>query len=71
MTDRDDSASSELPTDDREAASDRCDYCDGPIDTDDWHPVATRRDDGGRIQIRDFCCDDCRDAWVRERDCED
>jgi len=70
MTDRDERASPESPGVGNDAAQDRCDHCGGPIDTDDWHPVATRRDDDGRIQIRDFCCDDCRDAWLGERDRE-
>jgi hypothetical protein len=67
MTGRDDRASPGSTEGGVDTEQDRCDHCGDPIDTDDWHPVATRRDDDGRIQIRDFCCDDCRDAWLRER----
>ncbi|WP_134672009.1 DUF7576 family protein [Halorussus marinus] len=68
MTDRFDHTSRESRERGSDSASIGCHCCGDPIDTDDWHPVATRRDEDGRIQIHDFCCEDCRSAWVRERD---
>lgn len=44
-----------------------CDYCGGAIATDEWHPVATRRDDTGRVEIHDFCGVECRERWLREQ----
>lgn len=51
-----------------DAVSRWCDYCDGPIATDEWHPVVTRRDDDGNVEIYAFCDESCRKRWERERD---
>ena len=60
------STSDGRPTD-SDAVSDRCAYCDGPVPTEEWHPVATVRDDDGAVEIYDFCNETCRTAWESER----
>lgn len=43
--------------------SKQCAHCGSAIDPEEWHPVATLRDDEGTAEIYDFCCEDCRTAW--------
>jgi hypothetical protein len=47
--------------------SDRCTNCDGRIPAEEWHPVATVRDDDGEIEIYAFCSESCQTAWQSER----
>lgn len=54
---------------DAETVSKRCDHCGGPIDTDEWYPAATRRDDGD-VTVYSFCDEACRKRWKREADGE-
>jgi hypothetical protein len=46
-----------------DAMSGACAECGDPIPSDEWHPVATRRDEDGEIEIFDFCGESCRSAW--------
>lgn len=50
-----------------DAMSDRCTNCDGRIPAEEWHPVATVRDDDGEIEIYAFCSESCQTAWQSER----
>ncbi|WP_449272309.1 DUF7576 family protein [Halorussus salinisoli] len=50
--------------------TDRCTRCGDDITLEEWHPVATVRDDDGTVQIYDFCCEACRTAWQDERDAD-
>ncbi|UPV73574.1 hypothetical protein M0R89_13620 [Halorussus limi] len=59
-------ANSGRPTE-GDAMSDRCTYCDGPVSAEEWHPVATVRDDDGTVEIYDFCSENCLTAWQSER----
>ncbi|UPV99622.1 hypothetical protein M0R88_13995 [Halorussus gelatinilyticus] len=58
------------PTDSRATESDamneRCTYCDGRIPAEEWHPVATVRDDDGDVEIYAFCSEPCRTSWRSE-----
>ena len=49
-----------------EAVSKWCDYCGGPVATDEWYPAATRRDDDGNVEIYGFCDEECRQRWQSE-----
>lgn len=40
----------------------RCANCGAEIETDEWHPVATRRN-GDDFQLYAFCTEACREAW--------
>lgn len=44
-----------------------CDRCGTPIDTSDWHPVATEPTPDGSIRFSSFCSEGCRGAWLEER----
>lgn len=46
--------------------SEECSECGDAIPSDEWHPVATRRDDGGDVEVHDFCSEACRSAWQTE-----
>ena len=50
----------------RNATSEQCSQCGDAIPSDEWHPVATERDDDGRVEIHDFCSEGCRSAWQGE-----
>lgn len=43
-----------------------CANCGRQIDTTEWHPLATRMDDGN-FQVYAFCSDDCRAEWADAR----
>lgn len=45
----------------------RCEHCGTAIDTSDWYPVASERDDGGSVRLYDFCDETCQAAWRDER----
>jgi len=47
-----------------DAVNSQCTHCDERIDPEEWHPVATLRDEEGTAEIHDFCCEDCRSAWL-------
>ncbi|MFC7080646.1 DUF7576 family protein [Halorussus caseinilyticus] len=40
-----------------------CIRCGDAIPSDEWHPVATVRDEDGEVEIYDFCSEACRTAW--------
>lgn len=41
-----------------------CATCGRRIDTDEWHPVATRTDDSGALLVYAFCDVSCREGWL-------
>lgn len=41
----------------------RCDHCDDPIETSDWHPMAKERDSEGELRLYTFCSKACKQAW--------
>jgi hypothetical protein len=45
-----------------------CTHCDERIDSEEWHPVATLRDEEGTAEIYAFCCEECRSAWLDDVD---
>ncbi len=45
------------------ARADRCSECGGPIETTDWHPVTTRVDEEGSVDLYVFCSWRCRDRF--------
>lgn len=59
-------------TDDRKSGQDcmsqQCSHCDDSVPAEDWHPVATVRNDEGEIEIHLFCSETCRSAWKADRD---
>lgn len=62
----DDTAPSpEQPTADAETT---CTECGAPIETGDWYPIRTDRDEDGDLQLYPFCSEDCQAAWLAERD---
>lgn len=44
-----------------------CTHCDCDVPAEEWHPVATVRNDDGTVEIYDFCSERCRSAWKSER----
>lgn len=42
--------------------AERCVNCGDRIETGEWHPVETTRDDGEFVLLP-FCTVACRDAW--------
>lgn len=51
-----------------DAPDERCANCGQAIDTGEWYPVTTRRDDDGSLQFFPFCSESCQDAWLAEHD---
>lgn len=45
-----------------------CAVCGDGIETDDWHPVATRQNGDEEFQLYAFCSEDCREAWDSRED---
>lgn len=41
-----------------------CANCKTQIDTTEWHPLVTRRDDDGTFRVYAFCSEACRDEWT-------
>lgn len=58
-------ASPEEPTADTGTT---CTECGTPIETSDWYPIRTDRDDDGDLRLYPFCSEDCQAAWLAERD---
>jgi len=50
-----------------ESVNRQCSHCGEDVPTEEWHPVATARDDDGDVDIYAFCDEACRSAWKRER----
>ncbi len=48
----------------KEFGSDVCASCDRRIDTTQWRPASTGRDDTNRYQMYVFCDEDCRENWT-------
>ena len=46
-----------------ETVSKWCDYCGGPVATDEWYPAATQHDDDGNVEIYGFCDEECKEQW--------
>ena len=40
-----------------------CAACGDPVPADEWHPVATDRDEDGEMKIYAFCSEACRSSW--------
>ena len=40
-----------------------CEHCGTTIETADWYPVASERDEDGSLALYHFCSEDCRSAW--------
>ncbi len=53
------------------AMTDECARCGSPVPAEEWHPVATVRDDDGTVEIYDFCSEACRTAWVDVENADD
>jgi hypothetical protein len=56
-------AADESAPDRRDVMTEQCSQCGDAVPSDEWHPVATERDDDGRVEIHDFCSEGCRSAW--------
>jgi hypothetical protein len=41
-----------------------CANCASPVDTSEWHPIATEVDEDDEFHLHAFCGDACRDAWA-------
>jgi len=55
------------PRSEHESVSRQCSHCGDDVPAEEWHPVATARDDDGDVEIYAFCNEACRSAWERER----
>lgn len=51
-----------------DASEERCENCGQAIDTSEWYPVTTHRDDEGSLQILSFCSESCRSDWLAEHE---
>lgn len=58
-------SSLEEPAADQETT---CTECGSAIETSDWYPIRTDRDDDGDLRLYPFCSEDCQTAWLAERD---
>lgn len=45
-------------------AFERCAACDATLPRDEWCPTVTETDDEGRLVVRSFCDESCKDEWV-------
>ena len=43
----------------------RCAHCNDEIETDEWYPVATSREDGDALQLHAFCDETCQNNWLK------
>lgn len=43
--------------------ADTCDVCGTPIESEEWHPIASEWDMDGEFCLYLFCSEECRDAW--------
>ena len=41
-----------------------CEYCGAVIETSEWYPVTTERDEDGELQFYSFCSERCQVAWL-------
>jgi endogenous inhibitor of DNA gyrase (YacG/DUF329 family) len=51
-----------------DATEEHCSQCGQPIDTSDWYPVTTRRNEDGTRRFFSFCSQACQSAWLDEED---
>ena len=63
QTDTSDSPSIDGP----DASETHCEQCGDPIETNEWYPVTSDRDEDGSLQLYQFCTEDCQSAWLDER----
>lgn len=54
-------------TDGTDASNTYCEQCGDPIETNEWYPVTSERDEDGSLQLYPFCSEDCQSAWLDER----
>lgn len=45
-------------------AFERCANCGTTLPKDEWCPTVTETDDDGRLVVRSFCDEDCKDEWT-------
>jgi endogenous inhibitor of DNA gyrase (YacG/DUF329 family) len=43
--------------------NEECAECGNPVPAAEWHPVTTRRDEDGEMEIYAFCSEGCRSSW--------
>ncbi|WP_143423321.1 DUF7576 family protein [Halegenticoccus soli] len=54
----------------RSFGTDTCAACEAVVNTTEWRPAATDRDEAGTYQVYVFCDQDCRTRWKEGRsDC--
>ncbi|WP_323190587.1 hypothetical protein [Halostella sp. PRR32] len=44
-----------------------CTYCEGEIETSEWHPVRAVRSDEDDVEILPFCESECVEGWNDEQ----
>ncbi|QLD87491.1 hypothetical protein HWV07_07180 [Natronomonas salina] len=54
-------------TDGADASETYCEQCGDPIETNEWYPVTSDRDEDGSLQLYPFCTEDCQSTWLDER----
>ena len=60
--------SSDSPSIDGSDASDTyCEQCGDPIETNEWYPLTSDRDEDGSLQLHPFCTEECQSTWLEER----
>lgn len=63
-------SSTDVPTSPGEtvdASSKTCAQCGEPIETSDWYPITSDRDDDGTLKLYPFCTEDCQATWIEAR----
>lgn len=50
-----------------DAANTYCEECGELIETSEWYPITSDRDDDGSLQLYPFCTEDCQSAWLDQR----
>ncbi|MFD1585788.1 hypothetical protein ACFR9U_02240 [Halorientalis brevis] len=40
-----------------------CHCCGSAIDTSDWYPIVTAKDERGNVALYAFCDKQCRETW--------
>jgi hypothetical protein len=61
-----DTTATSAPQEPKEFGSDTCGSCGRRIDTTQWRPATTGRDDTGQYRVYVFCDEDCRDHWSND-----
>ena len=56
------------PTEQTADTETTCTECGTSIETSDWYPIRTDRDDEGDLRLYPFCSEDCQAAWLETRD---